>query len=400
MKAVTTKRFLGTLVSAAMLAACSSQGGSVTMTPGNDRGNAALTGVAASQSVAERNGWTPRYAVLEPKGLDTPSLQQQSSEGQTIQFFTGSVKSPLNGQTYSYSIAGADPTKGDITTRVPFVPIVARITFPDGTVLDPTQPGCNDSVSVQDRFFKGPNFKATPLVSNGVHVGKTQLTDAFQRAEFWTDVEQNSTYHTVLRAAKKAIVVNVNAPNESKTVPGVCAGSNHRVGEINIYSYDALVQTLAVKYSTPSQVPTVLSYNVTLSLPSGCCANGYHSAFKRGSGTQVYAVGGYFDYGVFKNGIPADIETWTHELGEMLNDPFVNNKTPAWGHVGQVQGCQANLEVGDPLTGTRFDLNYNGFTYHPQELAFFDWFFRTPSKGTGGKYSFNGTFTSPQGACN
>jgi hypothetical protein len=94
-----------------------------------------------------------------------------------------------------------------------------------------------------------------------------------------------------------------------------------------------------------------------------------------------------------------DIHAWTHELGELLNDPFVSNATPAWGHIGQVGGCQNNLEVGDPLTGTAFNLKYNGFMYHPQELAFFDWFFRTPSKGTGGLYSFEGTFTSPQGAC-
>ncbi len=73
---------------------------------------------------------------------------------------------------------------------------------------------------------------------------------------------------------------------------------------------------------------------------------------------------------------------------------------PAWGHVGQVSGCQNNLEVGDPLTGTpAVQVPLNGFTYHGQELAFFDWFFRTPSNGTAGKYSFEGTFTSAQGTC-
>ena len=84
----------------------------------------------------------------------------------------------------------------------------------------------------------------------------------------------------------------------------------------------------------------------------------------------------------------------------MPHNPFGHNSTPAWGHIGQVNGCQANFEVGDPLTGHNFTLDYNGFTYHPQELAFFSWFYRTPSTGTGGKYSFEGAFTKTQGLCN
>jgi hypothetical protein len=133
-----------------------------------------------------------------------------------------------------------------------------------------------------------------------------------------------------------------------------------------------------------------------------CCILGYHSAFGRPSGTQTYAVGAYSDPGEFSAGIE-DIDAWTHEIGEWMNDPFVQidnfNFTPPWGNVGQVNGCQDNLEVGDPLTGTAYTIDYNGFTYHPQELAFWSWFYRTHSTGTGGKYSFEGTFTAPQGTC-
>jgi hypothetical protein len=49
----------------------------------------------------------------------------------------------------------------------------------------------------------------------------------------------------------------------------------------------------------------------------------------------------------------SDTVILSHELAEWVNDPFVNNPTPAWGNTGQVVGaCQNNLEVGDPLTGT------------------------------------------------
>ena len=62
-------------------------------------------------------------------------------------------------------------------------------------------------------------------------------------------------------------------------------------------------------------------------------------------------------------------------------------------------GCQNNLEVGDPLSGTNFSPigGRNGYTYHLQELAFFSWFFGNPSLGIHGWDSNNGTFLSDAG---
>jgi hypothetical protein len=385
----------------AMLTACSGQGGSLS-TQSQGAGQAVpFAGATAGRSIADINHWVPRYVQMKPHGIDYAFLKTRQAAGTTIPFFTGSVMSPLDGNTYQYSLVGRDPTKSNTTTQVSFVPIILVITFADGTVLDPTQPGCNDSLSVANRFFQGPNFVATPLTSNGVNVGRTQVNDAFQRAEFWT-ILKGHNYHTALVPATSPIVVNVNAPRGSKTVGGVCSGTGHRIGEINFFKYDSIVTNLATTYATTTQVPVILSYN-TFETFGGCCILGYHNAFARpvgaAIGTQVYAVGAYNDPGIFGTTPIEDIHAWTHEIGELLNDPFINNATPAWGHVGQVGGCQNNLEVGDPLTGTAFTLNYNGFTYHPQELAFFDWFFRTPSSGTGGKFSFEGTFTSSQGAC-
>jgi hypothetical protein len=56
--------------------------------------------------------------------------------------------------------------------------------------------------------------------------------------------------------------------------------------------------------------------------------------------------------------------------------------------------------VGDPLSGTTFTDRVGGFTYHPQELAFFSWFYhQKPSLGVNGWYSDQGTFTAPAKAC-
>jgi hypothetical protein len=99
---------------------------------------------------------------------------------------------------------------------------------------------------------------------------------------------------------------------------------------------------------------------------------------------------------------------WSHELSELINDPFVqsiagapggfaNDLTPPWGHTGQVGGCQNNLETGDPLSPgeignfpTYAVTGVGGFIYHYQDLAFHDWFYRTPSTSTGGSGSFKG----------
>jgi hypothetical protein len=93
----------------------------------------------------------------------------------------------------------------------------------------------------------------------------------------------------------------------------------------------------------------------------------------------------------------------THEIGEWMDDPLVdgvNNNTKPWGHIGQVTGCQANLEVGDPLSGTLQPTSLGGTTWHPQELAFFSWFYhQNPSLGVNGWFSSNGTFTRDADPC-
>jgi hypothetical protein len=133
------------------------------------------------------------------------------------------------------------------------------------------------------------------------------------------------------------------------------------------------------------------------------CEIGYHSA--QGSPVQTYAVAEYDSTKNFwSNPGIEDISIITHEIGEWMDDPLVSNWTPAWGNIGQVSGCQYNWEPGDALTGTDFPAIKmgNGVTYHPQELAFWSWFYdakATKSLGAGGKFSMNGTLQGPSQAC-
>ncbi len=332
------------------------------------------------------------FVTLPARGVTAATFAHHLPAASTIPYFTGSITSPLDHHRYTFHIVGTNPVTQRVTTSIGFVPIIMRVHFPDGTVLDPTQPGCNDTVSVAQRFFGSPLFQNTTEISNGVNVGNTQLLDAFQRAETWS-FTAGSNYHVLLARSGRYNVVDVNAPSGSVTSPGACSGSAHNLGQIDINAYDSILTNLIDQYATVTQIPVPLSYNV-VETEGGCCVLGYRSAYQRSGGVQVYASAAYTDAGIF-SGIE-DIDAYSAELGDLFDDPFGDNATPGWPVAPN--GCQNDLEVGEPLSVT-FALPLNGFTYNPRELTFFDWFFRTPSHGTGGKYSYQGTFTSPPRGC-
>lgn len=90
----------------------------------------------------------------------------------------------------------------------------------------------------------------------------------------------------------------------------------------------------------------------------------------------------------------------------MIDDPFVANRVPSWGHIGQQPACQNNLEVGDPLTGTDYNggrgIKLGGFRYHPQELVYFNWFTQQAKYakyGANHAYSMSGTLKAPATFC-
>ena len=99
----------------------------------------------------------------------------------------------------------------------------------------------------------------------------------------------------------------------------------------------------------------------------------------------------------------ADVSTFNHELGEWMNDPFVNNVVPIWAYPPSTDSrtiCSGNnlLEVGDPQgNGPTFNdfVTYesiiNGVTYHLQQLVMLPWF--TDEKPSS---AFNSWYTFPR----
>jgi hypothetical protein len=113
-------------------------------------------------------------------------------------------------------------------------------------------------------------------------------------------------------------------------------------------------------------LPLFVSYDIYLT-SGGCCIGGYHDSDGSQPAGQTYSYATYVDtVGAFSQ----DVSALSHELGEWLDDPFVDNNVD----------CNDNsiLEVGDPLEGLSnyggFPYKLNGMTYNLQSLVFIGYF--------------------------
>lgn len=381
--------------------------------------------------MAKKSSWKPIFMAGLPsthaalRGLHASSI---SGPGLTVPFWTTSITSPLDGNTYTVSMVGSSPY--DVSphnTNITYVPVALRIHL-SGFTLDPTVPGACDSQSPAKRFFNSPLFnKGSTFVSNGQNVsagvpGGTQLIGAFQRANFWSAVKGTPYNVTLVGTHSTPIVVDwfPSNPNDFVTgIPSDC-GPVIPVPLVEINELDSELVAIAASFAKSNQIPMTLVNDTAVYIGNtgNCCVLGYHNAIPVPGGTQVYAVGAYFDTNGAFGPHFADTTVWVHELAELVDDPFVqsiagapdgfnNDLTPAWGNTGQVYGCQNNLEAGDPLTPDQAGHfpNYpvtgvGGFVYHYQDLPFHDWFYRTPSTSTGGSGSFVGNLAGGgQGVC-
>jgi hypothetical protein len=247
---------------------------------------------------------------------------------------------------------------------------------------------------------------ASPLVKTrgytlgGTDLGVGQFTDVFRRAEFWNHTRPGGTapkYHTKV-AAKVLAPLSVTVPAGSgyeMDFGGGCTFGVVDAGFVFSWAFSTGLPSLGRKL-TPKSFPMFLVSNVGGD-GGGCCILGFHYAYFNGTANQTFGFSDFDTTGVF--GSP-DVAILSHEIAEWLDDPYLGNTTPSWGHTGQVGECQADLEVGDPLTGTTMAVSMPTGTYHPQEQAFTSWFFHeTPSSGVNGWYSMNGTFLGPAAPC-
>lgn len=347
------------------------------------------------------------YDVGVHPGITAAQARASELAGTTVPEYTATQK--VGTKNFTYTIVGKNPaikvSNASTTVNAEIVPLILK--FSNGDTWDPTKiDSCDPGASALTRTQNSPIVKPQAHSFGGTSVGNVQVTNAFQRAEFWKDAQPtgiNPSYGVNL-TFKTLKPLTINVPNAQAFVLNTSIScGNGLVGATMINWLDNHLQKVVIP-SLKSQgvstttFPVFLLHNFVEISGSQCCILGYHNTFNTSAGAQTYGLSMYDNTGLFTGS--SDISALSHEVAEWQNDPNTINPTPAWGHIGQVTGCQSNLEVGDPLSGTTFNDALGGFTYHPQELAFFSWFYhQKPSIGVNGWYSDQGTFTTPAANC-
>ena len=394
--------------------------------------------VGQNQGEAQTNvGRLKAYSWVKPapKQSDIAAMKNlmATKPSETLPLWTFSVQSTRDNNNYTGVMVGRNPTirgKGHGSASVPtfIVPLIiitheigTNVDFNTGNITTVLGDTTFDPTVADDACLASPNdvpltlVQQSPILQSatfhfgGTNVGTTQYIDAFQRANFWA-VNHHNTYHVLLDPVRTLapVVIDVPAANglglttTALGQPPFCAP----LGVVDFDWFDAYIDQvvlpeLAAQGVNPANFPIFLVHNLVWAFPPinngfNCCVQGYHGT--TGLPIQTYSPVDFESTGVFGSGAE-DTNVMAHEVGEWMNDPFGNNPTPPWGHIGQQPGCQGNYEVGDPLSDTNVGpvVMPNGFTYHLQELAFFSWFYGAPSIGVNGWFSNNGTFLTDAG---
>jgi hypothetical protein len=289
--------------------------------------------------------------------------------------------SSYDNRQFSSVIVGTDPSKNNTTTTltIGIIPIKMVFGASNGNMtFDPNTP-YSGSMTTTQMIASSPMFNSLiDYNQGGTDLGKTQYIDAYQRGNFWGyGVDTNTNYHVLF--AKPVI-----GPEQTFTVPsnegnvyvnpfGIAGGATVGVANINWFDQQLQGVIAKIKKINPGVLPLFITYNVYLSgnsNVSGCCIGGYHSANGPAPNGQTYSYSTSITQNATQPVFSTDIGALSHEIGEWLMDPFIDNPSP----------CPSNsiLEIGDPLeTGPNYgDYTYtvNGFTWHPQDLVFITWF--------------------------
>jgi hypothetical protein len=377
------------------------------------------------------------------------------ARARTIPHWTFQYTDPTNGVTYPITMAGRDPRAGNTTTSIHTVVIPLRMNFVAGNQdtsafddagfagyraipLNHTFDGATRAHDVLDSPVFSTGF-ATPPDMGG---DTAQVGDAFVRAQ-WSKLSTGYHLRLVNDTVLPAQTIDVPATKGLAYQRPVGAwrelhgyGATDTVTGFAEYAWFSnrvknLINSLHISSTT---VPIVLTDNVLLyeghDAYRNCCVLGYHGAAvgaSNGMGTQpvqtyifsAWSTPGSYagflaDYTNPNRQAPdptrgvADIHSLTHELSELLDDPFVNNVVQPWHAVTAPQyGCSDLLETGDPVVGVWFPYDGNtaqappGTTYygqyHPQDEAFPQWFGRGGIEPVlGGSWDRRLTFMGPR----
>lgn len=292
-----------------------------------------------------------------------------------------------NGSNYSDVFVGTDPSKTNTTTNIKWGIIPLKMVFGSSNgnmTFDSDKTGEFGTLSATQMVNSSLLFQSlVDYNQGGTDLGTTQYEDAYQRGDFWEYVQSNNNYHILFPKAVIAPEQTLNVPpSQGSVITNPWSGVP--VGQANINWVDEQLQIIMAKFKQvqPDTFPIFIAYNTYLGgCGPGCYIGGYHSANAGPPDGQTYAFSSIMEQDGSTAVFSQDISALSHEIGEWIMDPFTTNNSPC-----------GILEVGDPLeTEPNFgDYPYtvSGFTYHPQDLVFIDYFGASTSLTVNGWYTF------------
>jgi hypothetical protein len=311
------------------------------------------------------------FLALPHPGSSPPRL---AAAGVQLTQWNGNF-TDLTGKQVTYTMVGPNPATTNTTSVVSVVIIPIKMVYGvanGNRTFDPLLATLPGGQSLMTNILSSPLFQSNvTFVQGGTNVGTTQYIDAFQRANFWSQVGTNNQYHVLLGTPTVLPEQTIVVPIQDGMVEANPFGSGN-VGTMYVTDFDTDVQGFIAKLAqiNPSVLPIFVTYDTYLTqLPLGqqCCIGGYHSSLGAQPAGQTYSYATYVDTpGAFAE----NVDALSHELGEWMDDPFVDNNV----------NCTDNslMENGDPLENNAnygtFPYTANGFTYNLQSLVFVGYF--------------------------
>ncbi len=307
-----------------------------------------------------------------------------------------------------YTTVGNPPEMGGTTTiNVPIIPVSLDLRNFDGSPRFVNGHRLfYDATPSVDPLLGSPLFQNANYTSSDL---PTQYTDAIQRAEFFNSMKPD--WQTLLNPSVKiprAITLIRGTYKFGVNPDGSCCSIV--LVDFNTWFDKLAPTTIPPDNTTPIGAAeiagemTTEDITIILSPPntfqfsgSFCCVGGFHTYdFEPGDDSNDNKERRYvLTFSSLFNFASIDVYGFSHELAEILNDPFVQTPptgvTPWW--LAPNGNCQDFLEVADVLENlpnSAFPITMpNGVTYHPQNVALRQWFeFRSPSNALHGAYSY------------
>jgi len=345
-------------------------------------------------------------ALMAPKGKYVKGTID------TLPYFSSWFITGSRNSIYPYSMVGGSPSAGGTTSvNTQLIPLISVLLYngSEVAVYDPTvandPEGDDVSLVAQSPLFDASTTYPGPPPQTG------QFDDTLMRTTFRATAAAN--WHTQLVPTSSGIVWIQFLEYFNGDWTDACDSMGNCIPVFNIDTIsNNFAFILSVEAPANTTAPIIVTDYLTAFDPSsgGCCILGYHTVqpgIQDPSGMLVWGWGTFIAHDAYNLFGPccSDISTFSHELSELINDPFVGfGGTPVSPWVsGGLTLAQGNLEVGDiiedmnPIDSIyQVTLNTTGgpYTYNEQNEGTLEWFVRTPFNG--GIYSWPNEHTLGQ----